>query len=266
MKRRLLEMRWLDALFAHWRVDPATVGARLPEPLSVATYDGDAYLGVVPFEMADIRPRGAPVGLSFPELNLRTYVTHGGRKGVYFFTLDAADTVGVSLARSLFRLPYYRASMEVTREGDRVTFRSRRAHPGAPPADFEATYGPVGEPSPPEPGSLEAFLVENYRFYTEGRGRVYYGDIEHDPWPLAPAHCEIRTNGLFAANGFGEPESDPVFHYSPAVDVTADRIRGLDADADAPVDVEDAESGAGTDAGSDGDAPGVDIPVEGARD
>ena len=114
-------MRWRDALFAHWRVDPGTVEARLPDPLSVATHEGDAYLGVVPFEMTDIRPRGAPFGLSFPELNLRTYVTDGDTKGVYFFNLDAADTISVVVARALFQLPYYRAAMDVTRDGDRVT-------------------------------------------------------------------------------------------------------------------------------------------------
>ncbi|UIP01293.1 DUF2071 domain-containing protein [Halobaculum sp. CBA1158] len=249
VSRRLLSMRWRDALFAHWRVDPATVAARLPDPLSVATHDGDAYLGVVPFEMTDIRPRGSPIGLSFPELNLRTYVTHGDTKGVYFFSLDAEDALGVGVARTLFRLPYYRASMDVTRDDGDVTVRSRRAHPGAPPAPFDATYGPCGETSPPEPGSLEAFLVENYRFYTQGRDRIYYGDIDHEPWPLAPADCEIRENGLFAANGFDEPEGDPILHYSPGIDVTADRIRRLDANG----------RGDGTVAG---DAASVSIPVD----
>ncbi|MFC7137448.1 YqjF family protein [Halobaculum litoreum] len=230
MKRRLLEMRWLDALFAHWRVDPATVEARLPDALSAATYEGDAYLGVVQFEMTDIRPRGFPVGLSFPELNLRTYVTDGDTKGVYFFNLDAADPVGVGVARGLFRLPYYRASMDVTRDGDRVTVTSHRTHRGAPEAHFDATYWPVGDTATPEPGSLEAFLVENYRFYTEGRDRVYYGDIAHEPWPLAPAEAEIRTNTLFEANGFAEPAGEPLLHYAPASDVVADRIRRLDTD------------------------------------
>ena len=60
--RRWLEMTWLDGLFAHWPVDPSTVAAALPEGLSVATHDGDAYLGVVPFVMDDIRPRGLPTG------------------------------------------------------------------------------------------------------------------------------------------------------------------------------------------------------------
>lgn len=226
-------MRWRDALFAHWRVDPSTVAERLPEGLDAATYDGDAYLGVVAFEMPEIRPRGVPLGRSFPEVNLRTYVSHDGVEGVYFFDLDAPDPLSVVAARLLFRLPYYRASTELTREGDRVTFASRRVHPGAPDAYFDATYGPAGPPSEPEPGSLEAFLVEKFRLYTEGRTGLCYLDIQHEPWPLAPAGCDLRTNTLFEANGFATPEDDPLLHYSPGVDVTGDRLRRVDAGSDA---------------------------------
>ena len=239
--RRWLEMTWRDGLFAHWPVDPATVAASLPDALSVATHDGDAYLGVVPFVMDDIRPRGVPMGLSFPELNLRTYVDGPNGPGVYFHSLDADDRLGVAVARGLFRLPYYRAETDVRRtaagdglgrrgvdtdEGDAVRFASRRVHRGAPHARFDATYAPAGEAFTPEPGSLPAFLLENYRFYTAGSGgRLYVGEIDHDPWTLRPAGAEIRANTLFAANGFEAPEGDPVIHYGEPIAVTADRIR-----------------------------------------
>jgi uncharacterized protein YqjF (DUF2071 family) len=222
----LLEMRWRDALFAHWRVDPAVVAARLPEGLDVATYDGEAWLGVVGFEMTDIRPRGAPVGLSFPELNLRTYVRGPGDDdhAVYFFSLDADDPLGVLVARGLFRLPYYRAEIRLTRDADgAVTLRSRRTS-DAPAARFDGTYRPTGEQFVPQEGTLEAFLTENYRFYT-GTGTLYYGDISHPPWPLMDATLDIESNTLFAANGFEAPAGDPLVHYSPGVRVTADRIR-----------------------------------------
>jgi len=225
----LLSMTWEDLLFAHWPVDPDRVEARLPEGLTVATHDGDAYLGVVPFVMQSIGPRWAPVGLSFGELNLRTYVrgtgpdaaSADGEHGVYFFTLDADDRLGVTIARSLFRLPYYRATMTVDRAGDRVAFRSRRPDGSA---TFAAAYGPDGDRSAPEAGSLAAFLTENYRFYTaDDRGRLWYGDIDHPPWELAPARVDIVTNELFAVNGFEHPAGEPVCHYSPRVRVTAGR-------------------------------------------
>jgi uncharacterized protein YqjF (DUF2071 family) len=219
-------MTWRDALFCHWPVDPAVVAETLPDLLSVATHDGDAYLGVVAFVMDDIRPRGAPFGLSFPELNLRTYVRGPAGPGVYFYNLDADDRFGVSVARRLFALPYYRAEMSVTRRGgdDAVRFRSRRTHRGVPSARFDATYGPTGEGFTAESGSLAAFLVENYRFYARGN-RLYRGEIAHEPWTLREGTVEVRENTLFEANGFDRPDGDPIVHCADPIDVSADRIR-----------------------------------------
>jgi len=216
-----LSMRWADVLFAHWAVDADTVADRLPASLSVDTFDGEAYLGVVGFEMQDIRPRGAPVGLTFPELNLRTYVERDGRPGIYFFNLDADDPLGVLVAQRLFRLPYYRARMSVTRSGDAVRLRSQRPDADRP-AVFDATYSPDGALHAAEAGTLEHFLTERYRFYTtDDGGRLYYGDIEHSPWDVADGSATIRENYLFAVNGFETPSTAPQVHYSPGVDVRA---------------------------------------------
>jgi uncharacterized protein YqjF (DUF2071 family) len=227
--RSLLSMTWRDLLFAHWRVSPETVQRRLPDGISVDTYDGDAYLGVVPFVMADIRPRGVPVGLRFGELNLRTYVNVDGRPGVYFFNLDADDRVGVTIARALFQLPYYRSEMDIETHGERdtreVRFRSRRRSSRAASAVFDATYTSTGAFESPEPDTLDAFLTERYRFYTTDEGgRLYYGDIDHEPWSLAPAAAEIRENTLFSANGFDRPTGDPRLRFAAPIEVTAGRI------------------------------------------
>ncbi len=222
----LLEMTWRDTLFAHWPVEPAVVDERLPAGLEVDTYDGRAYLGVVPFEMADLRPRGSPVGLSFGELNLRTYVKRDGEMGVYFFSLDAEDRIGVSVARSAFRLPYYRARMTINRRNDEVRFRSHRTHAGKPPLSFDARYRPEGEVFTAEPGSLESFLVERYRFFTaDDRGRLWAGDIEHDLWRLRRASATIARNGTFAANGFDDRAGKPHLLYAEPIDVRAGRVR-----------------------------------------
>ena len=162
--RSLLTMTWRDALFAHWAVPESLVAQRLPDRLSIDTHEGQAYLGVVPFVMDDISPRGIPVGLSFGEVNLRTYVQGpDGTRGVYFFNLDADDRLGVFFARRLFELPYFRAEMTVERRGRQVTFRSRRPDGSAA---FVATYGPAGDQFTADPGSLPHFLTERYRFYT----------------------------------------------------------------------------------------------------
>jgi len=224
--RALLSMRWDDVLFAHWPVDPSVVVPTLPDGLAVDTYDGNAYLGIVGFRMDSIRPRGAPVGLSFPELNLRTYVQSADGPGVYFYNLDADDRIGVTLARTLFELPYYRAKMRVEGREGGTRFRSRRTHRDAASARFDATYRPTGTAEPVEPGSLDAFLTERYRFYTESdRGHLYRGDIEHPRWEVSDASLSIRANTLFEANGFDRPDGEPLVHYSPGSDVTAGRIR-----------------------------------------
>jgi hypothetical protein len=217
------EMEWRDVLFASYPVEPSVVDPHLPDRLSVDTFDGDAYLSVVPFVIADIRPRGLPaaVGLTTPELNLRTYVEHDGAAGVYFFNLDADDVLGVVGARLFNQLPYYLADMEFDR-GPPLRFESRRRTPGARPCRFSGTYEPDGDPFQPEPGSVEHFLTERYRYFTEGQdGSIRYADIEHEPWTLQSATWDVAENTIFAANGFDEPDSEPVLSYSRGVSVQA---------------------------------------------
>jgi hypothetical protein len=176
--------------------------------------------------MEDIRPSLLPRGLTFPELNLRTYVTREGTPGIYFFNLDAADPIGVAIARLAFRLPYYRASMDVERRGTDVVFRSRRTHSGQPPMAYDATYGPgMGGI---EDRARADFLTERYRFYTAGdRGTLYAGDVTHERWPLRPGRVTFRRNDCFRANGFDDPDGEPLAHYAPTVDVTARRLQRL---------------------------------------
>ncbi len=169
-----MSQRWCDLLFAHWPVPAAALRSRIPEELEIDTFDGTAWIAVVPFRMEAIRPRWLPAvpWLSrFPELNLRTYVQLDDRPGVFFFSLDASNPVAVAAARSLFLLPYFRARMTCEREGDAITYRSRRTHSGAPGADLDARYGPAGDVFHAAPGTLEHFLTERYCLYTERRQR-----------------------------------------------------------------------------------------------
>lgn len=223
----VIEMDWRHVLVASWPVAPATVADRLPPGLEPDTYDGNAYLSIVPFIMQDVRPRYVPraLGSTFAELNLRTYVvpSDGGPPGIYFYNLDATDRLGVALARRAFGLPYYRASGEVRRWDDgEFAFRSERTHDGAPPLSFEATFRATGPASEADPGSLEEFLMERYRFYVEGRnGGLRYADIDHAPWPLAPADVEFAANDIFRTNDFDTPTGRPHVLFSDGVQVRA---------------------------------------------
>ena len=223
-----LHMGWRHVLFANWPVDADVVAPHVPDSMTLDTYEGRAWLSVVPFTNVDVRPPWLPsgVGVPLPELNLRTYVVHDGQPGVYFFSLDAQGVLGVLGARLFHHLPYYYARIELAAEGDRIQFRSRRLHPGSRPTHFRATYEPTGDRFLADSNSLEAFLTERYRYYTETQsGSVRYADIEHEPWPLYRANARLDENTLFRANGFDVPDADPVHFYSPGVDTLASRSR-----------------------------------------
>ncbi|MFC6757582.1 MULTISPECIES: YqjF family protein [Haloarcula] len=230
-----LEMGWRHLLFENWPVDPALMDSHLPEALTPDTHDGSAWLSVVPFTNVDVRPKGLPqwASVPLPELNVRTYVTRDGVPSVYFFSLDAQGISSVVGARLFHHLPYYYARISLSWTDGRVQFRSRRKHPGARPAHYEATYWPTGEPFSAPEDPLGEFLVERYRFYTEAPdGTLRYTDVAHDPWTLYPARAEVETDTLCSADGFDRPDSDPVRFYSPGLDVVAEPSRRAPAEGE----------------------------------
>jgi uncharacterized protein YqjF (DUF2071 family) len=168
--------------------------------------------------MTRVYPRRAfpvPWLSRFLELNVRTYVRHGGKAGVFFFSLDAANPVAVEIARRWYRLPYFRASMRLRKAGGWRHYRSYRTHRGAPPAEFQARYRPAGEVYRAAPGSLEHWLTERYCLYTIGRrGEVFRGEIHHAPWPLQPAEAEIEANTMTVPHGLQLPPTAPLLHFA----------------------------------------------------
>lgn len=224
-----MSQRWCDLLFVHWPVLAAALRSSIPDRLEVDTFDGTAWIGAVPFRMEAVRPRGLPAVpwlSAFPELNLRTYVTLDDRPGVFFFSLDAASAVAVSLGRRGFSLPYFRARIECEPEGEALVYRSTRTHSGAPGARFEGRYGPAGDVFRSEPGTLDHFLTERYCFYSSGGsvGRspeaLYRAEVDHAPWPLQPAAASLTVNSLLDPVGLGSVAAQtPRFLFARSLDV-----------------------------------------------
>ena len=227
----VMRQTWHDLLFAHWPIPAETMQRLLPANLPVDTFEGQAWVGVVPFRMSGIQLRGLPVvplTSSFAELNVRTYVKVGDRPGVFFFCLDASNPLAVEVARRWYHLPYFRAKMAVKGVSNEIEYSSRRTHRGVFPARFEATYGPTAEVNLTRPGTLESWLTERYALYaTDRRERVYRGEIHHRQWPLQPAQADIRLNTMAEAHGISLPATDPVLHFSRRLDVVAWTIRRL---------------------------------------
>lgn len=227
-----MRMSWHDLLFMHWPVDVALLRPHIPAALPIDTFDGTAWVGVVPFRMSGIRARCLPAlpGLSrFPELNVRTYVTIDGKPGVWFFSLDAAHVIAVAVARRTFHLNYCRAQMSCVRDpvDDDVRYTCERTHRGMPPATFEATYRPTGPAYRSEHGSLDYFLTERYCLYAAKGDTIFRGEIAHEPWPLRPAEADVRVNTMVTQLGFDLPVRQPLLHFVDRLDVVGWRIKSV---------------------------------------
>jgi uncharacterized protein YqjF (DUF2071 family) len=192
----------------------------VPDALSLETFEGSAWLGLTPFRLTGLRLRGLlplPVASTFPELNVRTYVSAEERPGIFFLSLDAASSVAVQAARLVYKLPYFRARMSVERSGDWLEYSSARTDGRGHRALFRGRYRPVGEAEPPAPGSREHFLTERYCLYVLHEGSVHRAEIHHPPWQLQAAEAEIEENSM-PPPGL-ELREDPLCHYSERQDV-----------------------------------------------
>lgn len=226
-----MTMSWVCLLGAHWPLSPERLEPTLPDGLTLDTYEGDAWISLLPFEMDNVHPRGltwSPLSMKFPEFNVRTYVTVDGDKpGVWFYSLDAASRLTVTGARTFFHLPYFNADMGIDVDGDTVDYRSRRTHRGEPNAEFRVTYRPTGPAAHADEGSLEYWLMERYCLYAEHQGELFRGDVQHRPWALRPAEVDIELNTIFDWLNLDLPGEPALTHYVDAIDTlawTLDRV------------------------------------------
>jgi len=216
-------LRWNDLLFAHWPVPAPQMAAQLPEGLDVDTFQGQAWLGVVPFWLERIKMRGVPAipGVRrFPDLNVRTYVRdrYTGTPGIYCFSIDASNLFAVLFARLSFDLPYHWAEMRMEQRSEReFTFYSRRRFP-ARQVLFKARYrglGPSERTTQLHPGTFEHFMTErNCLFGVNKQGQATRTNLHYIPWPLEEAEAEIERNDLATSIGIALPNQTPVLHYS----------------------------------------------------
>jgi uncharacterized protein len=206
---------WDDLLFVHYRVPAEELRPLVPGGLQLQEHSGSAWLGVTPFVVTGLRARGLPplpFASSFRELNVRTYVTHDDKPGIWFFSLDASSGVAVEAARRLYRLPYFLAEISLRRQGGAIHYDCSRGEGKA----FSAAYGPDGDVFNSGAGSLEHFLTERYCLYAEHEAQLYRAEIHHRPWPLQPAHARVDLNTM---PPFKVSQDDPLVHFSARQDV-----------------------------------------------
>ena len=215
---------WRDLLFAHWPVDADVLRPLIPDVLEIDTHAGQAWLGVVPFRMTGVMRRPLPdlPGISaFPELNVRTYVRHGDRAGVWFLSLDATNALAVWAARQWFHLPYHRAQMRLTADGapdgEDIVYASDRRDRAA---SFHGRYGPTGPVTLARAGTLDHWLTERYGLFAcSPRGVLSWTEVHHEPWPLQPAQATIDSNSMGAPHGLSLDGPPAHLHFARRLDV-----------------------------------------------
>jgi uncharacterized protein YqjF (DUF2071 family) len=225
----IMLQKWHDLLFAHWPLPHSALRPLVPAQLNLDRFGEQCWVGVVPFRMSGIRGRGMPSlpGLSrFPELNVRTYVTYGGKPGVFFFSLDAANLPAVWAARRFYHLPYFHAEMSCEDCGGKILYSSRRLRSSA---EFRGTYRPTGEVRLHDKESLEYWLTERYCLFTTHHGDVYRGEIHHQPWRLQDAEAEMETNTVAAKAGIASPNHAPSLLFAREQEVLIWPLRRADS-------------------------------------
>ena len=230
--RRVLRQDWTDLAYFHWRYDLDVVQATLPPGVTVDTFDGAAWVGLIPFVMRRVRIGPTPpvpwLG-TFVEVNVRTYVTDAhGRRAVWFWSLDVPRTAIVGVARSVFSLPYCwaEASHEVTGGRHRYEVTRRWPRPGGANATMEFGVGDRCEPD--GPGALEHFLSARWALLTTRRGSVRYGRVHHPAWPLHHVVDPLVDQNLVEAAGLPTPDGPMHAMCSPGVPVAVSWLERVD--------------------------------------
>lgn len=218
VERAVMRQTWNELTFLHWRYEPRVVRPLVPRELELDLFDGAAWVGLVPLLITGLTPprwRALPWISRFPETNVRTYVVDRlGRRGVWFFSLDAAPLAAVAGARIGYGLPYFWAKMRVRADSQGVRYRSRRRFlPGS--SDLEIEKGDFI----PEQSQRDVFLTARFGLYARWMGRIVCARVDHAQWPLHTARVLRLEDSLVRAARLPEPAGEPLVHFSPRVDV-----------------------------------------------
>jgi uncharacterized protein YqjF (DUF2071 family) len=210
-----MSQTWKRLTFLHWRYEPSVLRKHIPSELAIDTFDGAAWLGLVPFEIYSAIPH-------FPETNVRTYVVGpDGSRAVWFFSLDADRLVAVAGARIAYSLPYFWTNMRITQQDGAIHYRSQRRWPHSRETT-DITILPCGRCTPNE---RDHFFTARYRLYALRRGRLAYAQIEHEPWPLVNGTLLDLEQSVIQAARLPAPVGEPIIHYSANLDVKIGYLR-----------------------------------------
>lgn len=208
-----------DVCFLHWPVPEAAVADVVPDWLTPDVADGTAWVSVLSTEMRRVDVFGLPVRENVRAVAVRTYVrSPGGDRGVYFISMDVNDRLVADATSRLFRGPASSATIDRSKNGDEITIRATGC--GKRGDTFEVSYEPSGATQTASPDTLPSFLVERYRYFTEGAFDTRLcGSVGHGPWKLRTATASVAESDPVEGVGFQVDDTAPLAHYSDGVEM-----------------------------------------------
>jgi uncharacterized protein len=223
LQRTWLRNNWEELTFVHWAYAPEVVQRLLPAGLDVDTFEGRAYVSLIPFRMSDASPRGLPAVpwiSRFSETNVRTYVVDAaGNHAIWFFSLDANRLPIVLLARSLLGFPYVWSKMSIDIDGDRRRYETQRRRWPRTPSATSVVAVEIGERIP-EPSELDVFLTARWGTiarWPSHRGALRHHPVDHAEWELHQAALLQLDSSSVDAAGLPSPTGEPMVRWAKPI-------------------------------------------------
>ncbi len=198
---------WKNLLFQHFEItDREHFTKYLPRDCEFDSFDGKYYLGLVLMQMSDVRHKSMENFVWFKnynELNVRAYITHKGKRGVLFLSLDVDSLVSMIGARVFYGLPYRAASFERVANNASV-FRKSSLH-------FQVEYKVLTKPKRFPKDSFAFWATERYFFANTYLGVSFMGQITHEPWELSEARATNSDLSVLKPYDLGQRVPDVLF-------------------------------------------------------
>jgi uncharacterized protein YqjF (DUF2071 family) len=211
-KTPFMYQTWRRMIFLHCHVAHDLIQANLPPGLGVDTFEGEAWLSLVGFQVRDLRLRGlpsTPLYSHFDEINVRTYVfDEHNRPGIWFYSLDASNWLDCKAAQLGLGLPYRytRVAEHSDEQGNNIIDAAKGGRycriRGAPSGDRRVAVA----------DTLPFFLQERYLLFSQHRGKLKSLQIHHKPYEFREFQMEECRQNLLQIAGF--PASRWLFAWS----------------------------------------------------
>lgn len=184
--RPFLTAHWSHLLNVTYQVPPEILLPMVPPEIELDVQDGYAFASVVAFDFLETRVRGItiPFHVNFPEINLRFYIKHNGRRGVMFWKELVPRYCIALVARRIYNEPYEATRMksEITGSGESRRLVHEFRYGGKShriTADFGSTL------TIPEEGSVAHYFKEHeLGVGVDHQGKTLQYEVKHPVWEV----------------------------------------------------------------------------------